>query len=309
MQLNQLILGSPIAHALAIIGDRWTMLIIRDVFLARRRFSELIEHTGASRGTLSKRLKSLVEQGILYKNPYSQSPSRFEYRLTDKGFALYNFALTIWHWETKWGSGKGALLPPVLIHRSCNHTLIPRIECKYCNENIHIREMSYEAGTGGNKSHVLNRGSLRRSSLQVEQHKGVDDSLFHVADILGDRWTPLVLSMAFMGLQRFDEMQQALTIATNILADRLKLLVDAGVLKRNAYQNNPPRHDYSLTEKGRDLVTTTVSLYQWAQEWLPGEDQPSLLIQHSCCKKTAKIQITCSHCEQAVTAQDVKFPK
>ena len=79
------ILSSQVAQALSVIGDRWAFLIIRDVYLGARRFEDLRQRTEAARGTLTSRLKSLVAAGILYKEPYQQSPTRYEYRLTEKG--------------------------------------------------------------------------------------------------------------------------------------------------------------------------------------------------------------------------------
>ena len=75
----------PVARALSVIGDRWTMLIVRDCFLGKSRFDEFQKSLGMTRHLLSDRLKRLVEQGVLEKNPYQENPVRYDYRLTDKG--------------------------------------------------------------------------------------------------------------------------------------------------------------------------------------------------------------------------------
>ena len=86
------------SRALQCIGDRWSFLLLRDAFLGVRRFEDLRRLTGASRGTLTARLNALVEQGILYRSPYGNAPSRLEYRLTEKGKALNSvlMALLVW---------------------------------------------------------------------------------------------------------------------------------------------------------------------------------------------------------------------
>ena len=87
-------------------------------------------------------------------------------------------------------------------------------------------------------------------------------------EIVGERWTWLILRDAFLGLAKFDEFQQSLGIARNVLADRLKRLTDAGVFERVLYAERPERYEYVLTEKGRDLFTALNALRQWGDEHL-----------------------------------------
>ena len=102
-----------IARALEIVGERWTLLIVRDVFLGLRRFDQLHESLGIARNVLTDRLSKLVEAGILERVRYSERPERFEYRLTDKGLEL-NLALTgLRQWGDKYLSKK----PPRVLRR------------------------------------------------------------------------------------------------------------------------------------------------------------------------------------------------
>ena len=106
-----------IARALEVVGERWTLLIVRDVFFGIRRFDELQESLGVARNVLADRLKRLVEEGILRKVRYSERPERFEYRLTDKGRDL-NVALTgLRQWGDKYRSGS----PPRVLRRTSDH--------------------------------------------------------------------------------------------------------------------------------------------------------------------------------------------
>ena len=100
-----------IARALEVVGERWTLLIIRDVFLGRRRFDELQESLGIARNVLTDRLNRLVEQRILERVPYSERPKRYEYRLTAKGLEL-NVALTALR---QWGDKHLSAKPPRLL--------------------------------------------------------------------------------------------------------------------------------------------------------------------------------------------------
>lgn len=90
--------------------------------------------------------------------------------------------------------------------------------------------------------------------------------------VVGDRWTLLVLRDCFRGLKRFDDLHASLGITRHVLSDRLKRLESAGVLERRPYSEAPPRHDYRLTEKGRDLYPVIISLIRWADTHQPHEE-------------------------------------
>jgi len=111
-----------VARMLSVIGDRWTMLILRNAFMGIRRFDDFQKSLGVTRHVLSDRLKRLVEYEILVKAPYFDRQERFEYRLTDKGFELYPIILSMANWADKWmdqGLGK----PLEYRHKTCGHSL------------------------------------------------------------------------------------------------------------------------------------------------------------------------------------------
>jgi DNA-binding HxlR family transcriptional regulator len=105
-----------IARALEVVGERWTLLIVRDVFLGRRRFDQLQESLGIARNVLTDRLNRLVEEGILERVPYSERPVRYEYRVTSKGLEL-NVALTALR---QWGDKHLSEKPPRLLRRKAD---------------------------------------------------------------------------------------------------------------------------------------------------------------------------------------------
>ena len=87
-------------------------------------------------------------------------------------------------------------------------------------------------------------------------------------ELIGERWTILIVRDAFLGVRRFDDFQRSLGIARNVLQARLELLVDEGILERRLYQEHPPRHEYRLTEKGEALQPAVRALKRWANAWL-----------------------------------------
>jgi DNA-binding HxlR family transcriptional regulator len=131
----------PIGRSVAILGERWTFVILRESFKGARRFEDYLEGTGIARNILAERLKALVEHGILDRRPYAEHASRtlHEYRLTDKGLDLYPILVTLVEWGTKYGDFEET--PLTLTHKSCGHVTRPQFVCSECGEPIHAREM------------------------------------------------------------------------------------------------------------------------------------------------------------------------
>lgn len=286
---------SSVTRAIRVLGDRWSILIIRDAFQGVRRFQDFLARTGTSRATLTNRLRSLVANGILKRVPYSDAPPRDEYRLTDKGRDLFGLSLIAWRWERRWAP-RDAGIPTKLIHRTCGHVTRPVLACGHCGIELTIRDTCYRAGPGANARAPVAGRFRRLSSLTSASHRGTETGLTHIADIVGDPWTPMVLATAFFGLRRFDEMQKELGIATNVLADRLELLVREKIFRRRLYQRRPPRHEYRLTDKGRSIFGYALLLNAWGDRWLATSAGPPYFIVHRACEQQVQPVVRCSHC-------------
>ena len=96
--------------------------------------------------------------------------------------------------------------------------------------------------------------------------------------VVGDRWTMLILRDCFLGFRRFEQIQERLGITRHVLADRLRKLETAGVLRREPYQNRPLRHEYRLTDRGKAFYPTLVSLIEWANAHVPTDQDPSVTL-------------------------------
>ena len=300
-----LILNSQVAQALTVIGDRWAFMIIRDVYLGARQFEELRRRSNAARGTLTSRLKKLVQHGILYKNPYRAAPIRYEYRLTDKGLDLYPVVLTMWQWEMKWGQGR--YLPPALVHKTCGQSIRPLFRCGNCHAEVKPEDVDFSPGRNAKSVKKVPARYQRRSRTKLGS--GSDQETFTIFAVIGDRWTSLVIAAAFFGMQRFDDIASSIGIATNILADRLKLLVDVGVFVRRPYHERPIRHEYHLSDMGRDLYPNTIAMHEWADRWLIDEGKEPLRLRHKSCNKPFKSEIVCSACKQPIEPGDVSYDR
>ncbi len=132
-------------------------------------------------------------------------------------------------------------------------------------------------------------------------------SIARTLDVVGDWWTLLVLRDVFRGLHRFDALKTSLGIATNVLTLRLKRLTDAGILERRAYQEHPPRFEYALTDKGRELYPVLIGLLQWGDRHLRGADEPPpRVLIHDTCAKATQPALVCPHCRSEVSAKNAR---
>ena len=133
-----------LSRTLAVIGDRWTLLILRDAFLRVRRFEDFEESLKIARRVLSERLALLVEHGILKKVPYQERPTRCEYRLTDKGLELYPALVSLVHWGDKHYATKDG--PPVIHrHLKCGHDFRSVMTCSECRKPVAARDVAARA--------------------------------------------------------------------------------------------------------------------------------------------------------------------
>jgi DNA-binding HxlR family transcriptional regulator len=124
-------------------------------------------------------------------------------------------------------------------------------------------------------------------------------------DLLGDWWTPLVLREAYYGIRRFDEFQQELGIARNTLSDRLRRLVDEGLLEKELYSTEPKRYEYLLTEKGRDFFGVIAAMSRWGDTWLAGEAGPPMVFYHESCGNDTHAEVVCAECREVLRSEDV----
>lgn len=123
-------------------------------------------------------------------------------------------------------------------------------------------------------------------------------------DVIGDRWTLLIMRDVFFGVRRFDDFQKDLKIARNVLSDRLQTLVAHDILKTVPYQDNPPRHEYRLTEKGRDLFDLLMALWRFGDKWEHSNiDRVAI---HEDCGKPTYMVPSCVHCGGELTRHNLR---
>ena len=123
-----------VARTLDIVGEKWALLAVREVFLGNRKFDEMVRRTGAPRDTLAARLRTLVGAGILERRQYCEHPARYEYRLTDAGRDLYPVITTLMRWGDKYLAGDDG--PPMVLQHHCGHRVVAKVICQACGEPL-----------------------------------------------------------------------------------------------------------------------------------------------------------------------------
>jgi DNA-binding HxlR family transcriptional regulator len=142
--------------------------------------------------------------------------------------------------------------------------------------------------------------------MERKSFADMDCSVAQCLEVIGEWWTMLVVRDCFMGVTRFEDFQRRLGISRNILNSRLSTLVDAGILTRVPYSVHPPRDDYKLTAKGRDLWPVLTAMRQWGDQYAAPEGPP-VTITHSACGKMAHAVMVCDHCGERLDPRDVRL--
>jgi DNA-binding HxlR family transcriptional regulator len=153
-----------IARSLAIFGDTWTLLVIRQIFMQIRRFSEIQLSLGITKHRLTDRLNRLIEQDILYKELYDEKYNRFEYKLTPRGLDLYPILISITNWGDKWTADEDGA-PVKYVHKTCGHDADPIFTCSHCGDEINAKTSIIRLGPGLEKK--LARGDFSETDINL----------------------------------------------------------------------------------------------------------------------------------------------
>jgi DNA-binding HxlR family transcriptional regulator len=140
-------MACAIARSLDVVGEPWTPLIVRDLWLGRNRFDEIQANLDISRKVLAERLKTLVHEGVVERRLYQREPARYEYVLTKKGIELMNVLLALMEWGDRWVSKEEG--PPMLLrHKACGKRARATVTCSSCGEPLSARDVRIAPGPG-----------------------------------------------------------------------------------------------------------------------------------------------------------------
>jgi DNA-binding HxlR family transcriptional regulator len=291
------VLDCSVFGAVDTIGDAWSWMVLSEAIVdGISRFDGFQRRLGIARSTLSGRLSRLCANGLMERHEQ-------EYRLTEMGDDFLACIMTAMAWGERWCDDGGAQMRAS--HRACANRIDGELRCGHCGALVHAREVSFDQRPRAMVELPLRR--QRTPDLELLQ-RVCPSSVAATLKVTGDRWSALLIRESFYGSTRFDEFQQRLSIATNILTQRLRRLVDLGILTRTAYRRRPARHEYRLTEKGLDLYPVPLSMLAWGDRWVFG-GRPPVRLTHEKCRRPLTPILTCSTCAEPISRADIAFSR
>jgi DNA-binding HxlR family transcriptional regulator len=306
---------SAAQRSIAVIGDAWTLRILRTVFRGKRRYGDFIKEFGVSRAVLTDRLNKLVAREVLLRD--TREGGHPEYRLTERGLDLWPMFLAMWVWETDWGTGQDqdTWAPDVprrqVVHTACGHTMQPQFKCLHCHQAVLPFETAAvpavtsagPAAPAAPASPLAITSAFRRDR-QDALHITRTLQAQRLALVIGDRWNSAVVAAAFRAVRTFSGFEQALGIGPAQLSARLAELQKLGILSSRAYAGS--RLEYRLTQAGIALYPVTLELVRWGNRWYwPGT--PAFAVQHLLCQHPLEARWHCGHCEAELVRESVRF--
>ena len=300
---KKLIRSCSIWRALELFGDKPTLLILESYWLGDRRFGDFLKRSGLLKTVVSNRLQKLVSDGCFEKVEYQDSPKRFEYHGTEKLRAIYPIALSMLFWERKWNRRKNKLNIE-LMHESCGQVTEPTPVCSHCRQTIDPRQVDWLEGPGLGQ---MEAEYSRRRKSRGDNSLRAETQLFDTAaEIIGDRWSMLIVRALFTGQSGFNEIQADSQMATNILSERLEFLLAQKVIKKCS-DKGALRERYQLATRGLDLYPVILTLMEWGDHWCGDNNGPPVLLTHLPCGQPLKLVLACSHCKEEVNETGISF--
>ncbi|MEV0758681.1 helix-turn-helix domain-containing protein [Nocardia sp. NPDC050435] len=283
------------------VGDAWSWLILREAIFDRVcRFEDFRARLAIARSTLSGRLEQLTSAGLFER--HSSPAIGVEYRLAPPGEDFLGCLMTAMRWGDHW-AGTDADPPVRAVHRECGQVMTAVLACSRCGGRLEAREVGFDSRP---EPVTCSSGAgARQRAPGLELLERVRPcSIARTLQVVGDRWSALIIQECFFGAHRFDDFARQLSIAPNILSQRLNRLVEHAVLTRTPYQDNPVRHEYRLTASGFDLYPVPLAMLTWGDRWL-SHGRPPVVLTHLACDHQFTAQLVCSACAGPLGNADI----
>jgi DNA-binding HxlR family transcriptional regulator len=263
------------------------------------RFTEFQKDLQISRKVLSMRLESLTDAGVLRRRV---GPDAVGYALTDMGADFLPSLLMALAWGELWAIDRSAA-DRWATHVPHGHDLAATFICSACARPLRAREV--RAPDLRSATTYPPRGRTRIPNLELIQ-QSQNCAIARTQQVIGDRWSALVIRECFLRTRKFNQFQENLGIATNILVNRLDRLMSLGVIEKRLRSPQSGHGEYRLTERGLDMYGVPLSLLSWAQRWL-GRDTPTERLWHLTCNHETSPVFACGTCGVAVTREDIEL--
>lgn len=302
-ETGSLVAKFSVVRALTVLGDAWTLLILRSAFHGTRRFSDWQADLGVPKAVLANRLDRLVGAGVLYRRTTSDGGRRMEYRLGEAGLDLWEPLVAVYRWANRWQypDGRERLW---FRHSRCGHACDLILSCDTCAGELTPFNTIAEPGPGaGLEQRVLPHARRRANSAMRhgERYLGSAEAL----GMFGDMWSPVIVASAFRGIRRFNDLAAYTRLPPLVLSMRLKELQAIGVLQRKLIDEGGRFEAFQLTRKGLDLFPYIATLAKWGDRWCDDGTGVPLVFHHRTCSHEYAPVYRCSHCGGRVHRSEI----
>lgn len=274
-----------IGASLGLLGDEWTLLIVRGAFEGARRYADWKTRLPISDAVLTARLRTLVDADVLHRRDDG-------YALAPAGLDLWPLLLCIWDWERRHVTGQAERLPR-MVHTACGDAFHPVLCCTHCDQPAGADDVDARFGPGGSFERSAPVGSNRRRPTGRAIAAGPGMFTDTMA-IIGNRWSSSVLGAAFLGAARFRDFEQVGAPPATV-ADRLRSFVELGVFEPTGGMDGEPPA-YRLTAKGREFFPVVASFLAWGERWRPAPEGATVVATHQTCGEAFVPRLMCSEC-------------
>lgn len=285
---------NAIGSALGLLGDEWSLLIVRGAFEGARRYGDWKSRLPISDAVLTARLGTLVEADVLSRCAAADGSGRSEYTLAPAGRDLWQLLLCIWAWELHHVPGQADRLPR-MVHATCAQPFQPVLRCARCGVAAGADDVHARFGPSGSFERSAPVGTNRRRPTPGSTGPGM---FADTMGVIGSRWSSAVLGAAFLGARRFRDFEQ-IGAPPTIVAERLRSFVALGVLDPTSGEGGEPAA-YQLSAKGQALFPVVVSFLTWGERWRPAPDGPAVVATHRACGGAFVPELSCSACDGVV---------
>jgi len=299
--------ASGASRAIELLGDAWVLRLLRTSFRGTRRFSEFMRTLQVSRAVLSDRLERMVNDQLLVK--VCEPGGHPEYRLSDRGLALWGALVAMWQWETHWGTGTSDDASPAdrprgqLVHLGCGAAIDPVYACAHCRLPVSPFETRAQgAWQIGTPQPTPQDGATRKRFRQSDSDTRT--TLPTLMRVYGDRWNAAIMAAALQGQRTFSEFEEATGIWPTPLTARLEELQALGMLRAKAYAGS--RQEYRMTRASIATYPITLELLQWGDEWL-WEKRPPMQVVHAPCGQVLAAKWYCPSCREPLDRGTIRF--
>lgn len=294
-----------VVRALAVLGDGWTLLILRSAFYGTHRFTDWQEELGVPKAVLSNRLERLVEAKVLRKTPSQAGGKRMEYRLDEAGLALWEPMSAIFRWTYTWSLKHDDDQLP-FHHETCGNDCDLVLSCDACAQPISPFDTFAKPGPGAGLEDRIEAHSRRRANSAArhgEQHLGSAE----VMAMFGDVWSPAIIASTFRGARRFNDLVSYLRIPPLVLSMRIKELLALGILTRKSVEDSERYEAFHLTRVGMDLFPYIAMLAKWGDRWCGDQSGVPLVFHHKKCGHRYIPNYRCSVCGERVNRSEIRL--